>query len=51
MDWWDGMLSLLQDLLDPKDPRPKDFLGLFVIVLIILVMLFYWAPISLFSWR
>lgn len=35
--WWDGMFSLLADLLDPKDPRKKDFLWVVVIVVIIAV--------------
>lgn len=50
MNWWDGMFSLLADLLDPKDPRSKGYLALFVIIVIILVILFWWAPNVPFVW-
>lgn len=39
--WWDGMFSLLADLLDPKDPRKKDALWIFVILLILAVTVAY----------
>ena len=41
--WWDGMFSLLADLFDPKDPRKRDALWVFVVVIIGVVIVTYFA--------
>lgn len=40
--WWDGMFSLLADLFDPRDPRKKDALWVFVVLVIFAVILTYY---------
>ena len=46
--WWDGMFSLLGDLLDPKGGRKLDWLSIVVIVTILVVCIVGYRRFILF---